>query len=223
MKAKRWKTGITCLVAALAVLVVGCEITRTPGGIRIVPAPGEDPGIGGYWREITINGKCYYSNGHYCIPCGGGKMRPCSDYIDITEPDPNPEVFEANVAFNLSAQFFQLTGGLTGEEYLLQSGLLFWLEGEEVILPIEVNYFTDEGSGYADVSFLWKSDWTLPELPANGVEVSAFVDGNFDDEEPDLMLIRAEGPAQLVYDLLEPLHELGTLFEVVLDDGTVWP
>lgn len=62
---------------ALTVLTISaCTITRKPDGtieVRESTTPSQD----GYYNQINIGGKCYLSNGTWCIPCGGGRAELC--------------------------------------------------------------------------------------------------------------------------------------------------
>jgi hypothetical protein len=226
-----------CVLTAL--IVVGCEITPTPnGGYRVVPALGEHPSIGGFYRKTSINGRCYLTNGIWCVSCDGGERVRCSDILRHTKPsvrDGNDVDFEVKPVqqhsqdlshgggraldvMTLAERFYDLTGGLDGETFAIINGLIFWEPGDVVGLPLKVNRFSgDAADAMLDVAFIWRTNWKQPreDLPP-GVEVLVFIDGDFEDESPETMMIKIAGPVAAV---AEVLGELGTDLEVWLENG----
>lgn len=67
-------TGLAVAVATLS----ACSITRKPDG-TIEVRESQNPGQDGIYTKVNIGGRCYLSNGIWCIPCGGGKALTCEE------------------------------------------------------------------------------------------------------------------------------------------------
>ncbi len=238
------------LVVCALVCITACTVRRAPGGgIQVIPDLGDNPGYGGVWRKTTIGGQCVWTNGTYCLVCDAdiSEIVPCSEILneiqiqqdqDATEKflvairaaeDP-VEVSNALESLpwlskyareSLEDVFYQLTGGLTGPDWLVTHGWIDWEEGQVIEeIPLRVNDFTDnntpgdETDDHLDVSVLWYSKFALPDLgaPPPGVTVYAYFGGDGYDDEHDMLLLRVDGPSLQVQTALESLIEPGTCF-----------
>ena len=239
---------LLCALSGLVTLVAtSCTIKRLgPGEYQVTPAWDDDPSIGGHYYVTEIDGRCYLTNGTWCIPCGGGQLVKCSDILR-SGPGPNQgglQVGLGNAATpedgaewtdsegtpsndgaddletTLGSQFYELTGGLDGESFAIVNGLAFWEPGDVVDLPLFVNYF-DSDEGILDVSFIWRTNWAQPsvDLPF-GVQLEVFLDGNFEDENPETMMFRISGPTAGVE---EAVSGMGTDLQITLPNGWTYP
>lgn len=194
---------VGCLVAACFLLIAGCSGT---GGFRVVPEPLR-PELGRFFTRTIIRGRCYLTDGIYCLPCDGGPPMDCAQLLlldlgpstlvtpldrNVGPPAPPPQT---DTPPRSPTRFAQLTGGLDGPAWATIAGLAEWEPGDAVELPFHATL--DADADMLEVSFLWWSAWERPvggDLPA-GVQAHFYASGDFTDEEPDLMLITLSGPA----------------------------
>ena len=213
MSAKLGFFSVLLALFASTIVIWGCQVTRVPGGFQVIPAPDEDPTLGGHYVETDINGRCYLSNGTWCIPCRGGVAMRCSDVIIITSQHDERSEQDQRA---LERRFYQLTSGNSGESFSAKSGIADWHSGLTVNLPLLVDEY-DDSDDYLDVTFLWRSDWKQgwADVPA-GVQVQIYVEGNFEDALPDMMAVRVSGDASLIQTFLSGF---GTNVRVRLENG----
>lgn len=65
-------------LAGTILTLSACTITRKPDG-TVVITESTTPSQDGTYSQVNIGGKCYMSNGTWCIPCGGGRALPCEE------------------------------------------------------------------------------------------------------------------------------------------------
>ncbi len=231
-------------VALVGLIALGsCTITPEGiGGFRVEPSWWEPQDIGGYWGETQINGNCYLSNGTWCIPCGGGVRVRCSDIIIQNPQKPRDDALIGAVAqlahheieledfllvlddladLDLEQEFFNLTGGLSGPEFLVENGWHDLQPGDTLEnIPAMLNYFTnDNGHDVVDQLFLWSTAWKQP-AEADGVEIQVYLNGDLGDDDPmDLQLIRVRGTQAGVAEALAPLPAEGSEVVMTLEGG----
>lgn len=143
------------------------------------------------------------------------------DGLEGNAPEGSPSDDGADdLETTLGYQFYELTSGLDGETFAIVSGLAFWEPGDVVHLPLFVNYF-DSDEDILDVSFLWRTNWAHPpaDLPS-GVQLEVFIDGNFEDENPETMMYRISGPTAGVE---EAVSGMGTGLQITLPNGWTYP
>lgn len=233
------------LAAVAGVVIVGCTAERRPDGtILITPSFLEDPSMGGVYTEVQINGRCYYTNGEWCHPCGSGPLVRCSELSNfglavealiesfakrtIDGPAFVAAMADADELFvqddsthiDLQRELLQLTGGLTGPEFLAVSGWPATVGVDDTITsPLTIHLYTDDdGLDFVDVAFLWRTDWAQPaDVP--GVDRYMYIAGDVEDDDlRDLQVLRIAGDRASVAEALEPLRAPGT--PVVVTSGS---
>jgi hypothetical protein len=203
-------------VIAIAMVIAGCTISANPltGEVFVTPAFGEDPSMGGRYRKTTINGRCYRSNGVWCLPCDqDGELQRCADILQDSAPNSErlaslvssfadgridqgefidamfavdeEAAHEEGPGIDLPAEFLVLTGGLTGPEFLAVSG---WPTGvgvsESINTRARVHHFTDE-NGEDAVDFTFLWRADWPQPDdIPGVTLWMWMTGNLADDDP---------------------------------------
>jgi len=75
------------MIFLVSVAMVGCSAVRNITG-DIIATGFADHSKEGTYTKRDIGGKCYYSNGKWCHPCGwGGELRLCSEIKKILVPE----------------------------------------------------------------------------------------------------------------------------------------
>lgn len=154
---------------------------------------------------------------------GFGDAGEAQDGVDggsLPATDMGEASIVATPPLNLAGLFYNLTNGLDGESFAIVNGLLGWQPGEIVALPLIVNIFSDD-EDILDVSFIWRTNWKQPQedLPPD-IELWVFIDGDFEDENPETMLIKLAGPIAAVEQVLS---QMGTDPVVYLANGWSYP
>ncbi|MBL8885195.1 MAG: hypothetical protein JNK16_00930 [Phycisphaerales bacterium] len=177
------------LATAIASLTA-CTVTRKPDG-TIEVRESTNPATDGVYTRVNIGGRCYLSNGNYCIPCGGGKALPCEDVRRVLGDTPWTEP-QAMAGTGLAALQNMLNIGDGGGESnpphgeppdlseLAPSATMLW----------SVNALTN-GLNAAEVSeSLGLDDWQPGALHSTVFSVNSF---DSDAETVDFTYITAWG------------------------------
>lgn len=222
---------MACAMVTIYGALPGCTVRAVRDGFEFSPLDPEDP-TGGIWRKKTIDGRCIWTNGKFCLPCDRdtSEMVPCEDILrlenapwsgDAVATTPGG-VGEARLE-SLREQFNELTLGMGGPAWLVFSGWDQWKSGERVEnVPLIVNYFTDADTpedtsdDVLDATFVWYSGWRLPDVTnvPDGVKVWGVIDGV--SGQKVAMGLRLSGPRDGVAFLL---RDLGDDFHITFENG----
>jgi hypothetical protein len=213
-------------LASTLLTLAACQVIRRPDGtieVRESVQPTQD----GIYNRIEIGGKCYLSNGIWCIPCEGGKALNCDEVRRVLGDKPwqggtsskkgkavltssreHLEYYGYNIYGDSSIEPSEtmmwsveaLTGGMAADEVASKFALSRWKSNAEHSSVFSLNSF-DSGAETIDITYLsaWGANAPIPGTYSNGVHVEYYhLGGDPNDGRADAVAVRISGPIEAV-------------------------
>lgn len=138
MKKNPMKVLVISALAGTILSLASCSITRKPDG-TIEVRESTNPTQNGTYNRVDIGGKCYLSNGTWCIPCNGGKVLSCEEIRRVIGDRPwtQPSTIPGATKPDTGTPPAQPRGGVTpsSAEYFAAYG--YNIRAENILAPSE--------------------------------------------------------------------------------------